>query len=161
MGRKKRDKASTGGIAVFLATGAYIGRAPFMPGTFGTLWGLPAAWAISGLGTTEQALAITAFTLLSMPIAGLASKRSGHRDHPSIVIDEICGYLIGIFLLPFTAFNAILVFILFRFFDIVKPWPVSLLDRKVKGGAGVVLDDVAAGIYANAAAHLVIRLLNH
>jgi len=158
---RKTDKSLTGRIATFLATGAYIGRIPFMPGTFGTLWGIPAAWAVSGLGSTEQAVMIAALTLISMPIAGLASRRSGHKDHPSIVIDEICGYLIGIFLLPFTAFNAILVFILFRFFDIVKPWPVSLLDRKVKGGAGVVLDDVAAGIYANAAAHLVIRLLNH
>ena len=151
----------TGKIAAFLATGAYIGRIPVMPGTFGTLWGVPLAWAMSGLSLSHQAILIPAFTLVSMPIAGLAARRSGKHDHPSIVIDEICGYLIGIFLLPFTAFNAILVFILFRFFDIVKPWPASLFDRKVKGGAGVVLDDVAAGVYANVAAHLVIRLINH
>ena len=153
--------AVTEKIASFLATGAFIGRIPVMPGTFGTLWGVPAAWAISALTSGQQAAVILAFTALSMPVAGIAARASGKHDHPSIVIDEICGYLIGIFLLPFTAFNAILVFILFRFFDIVKPWPASLFDRKVKGGAGVVLDDVAAGVYANVVAHLVIRLINH
>ena len=144
-----------------MATGAYIGYVPVMPGTFGTLWGVPAAWAISGLVPLWQLLATLALTAVSIPIAGRASIALGRGDPSSVVIDEICGYLVGIFLLPFTAFNAILVFILFRFFDIVKPWPVSLLDRKMKGGAGVVLDDIAAGIYANIAAHLVIRFLNH
>lgn len=151
----------TGKLSVFLATGAYIGRAPIMPGTFGTLWGLPAAWALSGLIPQAQAAVILAAIILSIFISGRACGELGKHDPSSIVIDEICGYLVGIFLLPFTAFNAILVFILFRFFDIVKPWPVSLLDRKVGGGAGVVLDDVAAGVYANIAAHLVLRLLNN
>jgi phosphatidylglycerophosphatase A len=151
----------TGKISTFLATGAYIGYMPVMPGTFGTLWGVPAAWAISTLSPTEQALVILAATVLSIIVSGRACAALKRHDPSSIVIDEICGYLVGIFLLPFTAFNAILVFILFRFFDIVKPWPVSLLDRKVKGGAGVVLDDIAAGIYTNIAAHLVIRFINH
>jgi len=151
----------TGKVSTFLATGAYIGYIPVMPGTFGTLWGVPAAWAISGFVPLWQLLATLALTAVSIPIAGRASIALGRGDPSSVVIDEICGYLVGIFLLPFTAFNAILVFILFRFFDIVKPWPVSLLDRKMKGGAGVVLDDIAAGIYANIAAHLVIRFLNH
>ena len=151
----------TGKVSTFLATGAYNGYIPVMARTFGTLWGVPAAWAISGLVPLWQLLATLALTAVSIPIAGRASIALGRGDPSSVVIDEICGYLVGIFLLPFTAFNAILVFILFRFFDIVKPWPVSLLDRKMKGGAGVVLDDIAAGIYANIAAHLVIRFLNH
>jgi len=155
------EASSTGKISTFLATGAYIGFIPVMPGTFGTLWGVPLAWAVSGLAPLWQLLAIVAVTAVSIPIAGRASTALGRPDPSSIVIDEICGYLVGIFLLPFTAFNAILVFILFRFFDIVKPWPVSLLDRKMKGGAGVVLDDIAAGIYTSIAAHLVIRFLNH
>jgi len=150
-----------GKLPVFLATGAYVGRVPVMPGTFGTLWGIPAAWALSGLGAPVQAALILAAVVLSIFISGKACEQLGRHDPSSIVIDEICGFLVGIFLLPFTAFNAILVFILFRFFDIVKPWPVSLLDRKVGGGAGVVLDDVAAGVYANIAAHLVLRLLNN
>ncbi|CAG1066425.1 phosphatidylglycerophosphatase A [uncultured bacterium] len=151
----------TGKVSAFLATGAYIGHIPVMPGTFGTLWGLPAAWAISGLAPAPQAAVIIAASVLAIFISGRACEHLGRHDPSSIVIDEICGYLVGIFLLPFTAFNAILVFILFRFFDIVKPWPISLLDRKVGGGAGVVLDDIAAGVYANIAAHLVLRLLNN
>lgn len=151
----------TRNISVFLATGAYVGKVPLMPGTFGTLWGLPAAWALSCLPPLQQLLAILALSIISIPIAGAASRALGKHDHSSIVIDEVCGYLAGFFLLPFTAFNAILVFILFRFFDIVKPWPVSLLDRKLKGGAGVVLDDLAAGIYTSIAAHLVIRFFSH
>lgn len=149
------------GISVFLATGAWIGRVPFMPGTFGTLWGVPAAWAVSGLSPLWQLAAILAFSAASVPIAGRATRALGRHDHPSVVIDEVCGYMAGFFLLPFTAFNAILVFILFRFFDIVKPWPASLLDRRLKGGAGVVADDLAAGVYTAVAAHLAVRFLSH
>lgn len=148
-------------FSIFLATGAYIGKIPVMPGTFGTLWGIPAAWALSCLPPLWQFLAVLALIIVSIPIAGEASRALGRHDHSSVVIDEVCGYLTGFFLLPFTAFNAILVFILFRFFDIVKPWPASLLDRQLKGGAGVVLDDIAAGVYTGLAAHLVIRLLGH
>ncbi|HBG45504.1 MAG TPA: phosphatidylglycerophosphatase A [Deltaproteobacteria bacterium] len=129
-----------------------------MPGTFGTLWGVPIAWLLSGLAIHWQALATIAVIAVSIAVSSEASRIQGTHDHPSIVADEISGYLVGIILLPFTAINAILVFILFRFFDILKPYPVSWLDRRLKGGTGIVLDDLAAGVYANIAAHLVLWL---
>lgn len=80
----------------------------------------------------------------------------GGKDPSSVVCDEISGILVSIFLIPFSAFNAILVFILFRFFDILKPYPIRLMERKIKGGPGIVLDDIMAGVYANISAHLVL-----
>lgn len=146
-------------VMVFIATGAYLGKIPFMPGTFGTLWGVLLAWLASGLAIEGQALLTLAVIAVSIAVSGQASRALGGKDHPSIVADEISGYLVGIFLIPFTAFNAILVFILFRFFDILKPYPAGLLDKRLKGGAGIVLDDLAAGVYANISAHAVLWLI--
>ena len=143
-------------LAIFLATGAYIGKIPVAPGTFGTLWGVLAAWLISDLSLEGRGLATVAVIAVSVWASGLASKAFGKHDHPSIVADEISGYLVSFFMLPFTLANAILVFILFRFFDIVKPYPAGMLDKQLKGGAGVVLDDVAAGVYANMCAQALI-----
>lgn len=143
-------------LAIFLATGAYTGKIPFAPGTFGTLWGVLAAWLISGLTLQGRALATVAVIAISIWACGRASQALGKHDHPSIVADEISGYLVSFFMLPFTLPNAILVFILFRFFDIVKPNPAGALDKHLKGGTGIVLDDVAAGVYANMSAHALI-----
>lgn len=146
-------------VVNFLATGTYTGLSPVMPGTFGTLWGVAIAWLISGLGLAFQGAVIVAVCALSVWIASEWVRLNGGQDPPSVVCDEVSGYLVGFFLLPATAFNLILVFILFRFFDILKPCPVGLLDRKVKGGPGIVLDDLAAGVYANISAHIIIWLL--
>ncbi|MBW7956746.1 MAG: phosphatidylglycerophosphatase A [Deltaproteobacteria bacterium] len=146
-------------IMVFIATGAYVGKIPFMPGTFGTLWGVFFAWLASWLSIESQALITLAVIATSIFVSGQASRALGGKDHPSIIADEISGYLVGIFLIPFTPFNAILVFILFRFFDILKPYPAGLLDRRLGGGAGIVLDDLVAGVYANISAHAVLWLI--
>lgn len=143
-------------LTIFLATGAYAGLIPVMPGTFGTLWGVPLAWLLSGRTLHEQAAAIIAVTVVSIFIAGRAARYMGKGDPSSVVCDEIAGYLASIFFIPFSLFNAILVFILFRFFDILKPYPIRLMERRIKGGAGIVLDDIMAGVYANISAHLVL-----
>jgi phosphatidylglycerophosphatase A len=93
-------------------------------------------------------LTLVAFFFLSSWISGQAQNHWGKRDDPRIVIDEIMGYLITMFWLPKTTLFIILGFFLFRFFDIFKPPPIRLLE-KVKGGYGVVLDDVLAGVYSN------------
>lgn len=142
----------------FIATGFYIGRIPRAPGTFGTLLGVPAAWFASGLGLPAQAAFVLAVIAVSIFVCGRATARIGTEDHPSIVADEVSGYLVSFFFIPFTLANATLVFILFRFFDILKPYPVSLLDERVKGGAGIVLDDLAAGVYANISAQIILWL---
>lgn len=146
-------------IIVFLAEGAYLGRSAAMPGTLGTLWGVPLAWAASFLGIAGQAAFTVLFCVAAILISGAAAKALGEKDPKQIVIDEAAGFLVAVFLLPFTPFNLILAFILFRFFDIVKPWPVRLIDKNIAGGTGIVLDDAAAGILANICAQAVIRIV--
>ncbi|MBI5492107.1 MAG: phosphatidylglycerophosphatase A [Deltaproteobacteria bacterium] len=143
-------------LTIFLSTGAYAGFIPVMPGTFGTLWGVPLAYLLSGRPLHEQAVATLAVTIASVLIAGRAARYMGANDPQSIVCDEIAGFLTSILLIPFSWFNAILVFILFRFFDILKPYPIRLMERRIKGGAGIVLDDIMAGVYANISAHVIL-----
>ncbi len=143
-------------FTIFLSTGAYLGYIPFMPGTFGSLWGVAIGYFTASLPLYAQALSIILITIASICIAGQAAGYMGGKDPSSVVCDEISGILVSIFLIPFSAFNAILVFILFRFFDILKPYPIRLMERKIKGGPGIVLDDIMAGVYANISAHLVL-----
>jgi phosphatidylglycerophosphatase A len=142
-------------LITFLATGAYAGYLPKMPGTFGTLWGVPLAYLSSRTPLPGQAAITLAVCLASVYIAGRECESTGEKDPSRIVIDEAAGYLVSFFLMPFTLFNVILVFILFRFFDILKPYPIGLIDRGVGGGTGVVLDDIGAGVYAGVSAHII------
>jgi len=131
-----------------LALGFGSGRAPVAPGTFGTLVGvlfylpmslLPLPWY---LGITVL------LALIGIPICGLAAREFGVHDHSAIVWDEIVGYLITMAFAPPGWLWIIVGFLLFRFFDILKPWPISWLDRQVCGGLGIMVDDVAAGVFA-------------
>ena len=143
----------------FLATAAYTGYSPVMPGTVGTLWGVVIAYLISGAGVPLQALIILAVTAGSIYVAGEGAALFGEKDPSRITCDEVSGLLFAFFLIPFTPFNAILVFLLFRFFDILKPYPVSIIDSRVEGGLGIVADDCAAGVYANISAQIILWLL--
>jgi phosphatidylglycerophosphatase A len=146
-------------VIKFLATGAYTGYSPVMPGTFGTLWGVVIAYLISGAGVPLQALIILAVTAASIYVAGEAATLFGEKDPSRVTCDEVSGLLFAFFLVPFTPLNAILVFLLFRFFDILKPYPVSMLDSRVEGGLGIVADDCAAGIYANISVQIILWFL--
>jgi len=127
-----------------------------MPGTAGTLWGVFITWLLSARPPYEQVLAIISVSAASVCFASEESKNTGQKDPKSIVCDEVAGFMVAFFLVPFTLFNLILVFILFRFFDIVKPYPIGEIDRKTEGGLGIVLDDIVAGIYACVIAHAVL-----
>ncbi len=130
-----------------LAAWGPCGFSPVAPGTVGTLGAVPLAWAVSRL----EPVAAWSFLVAFLALAVYAATRAGRYwqlvDAPGIVIDEVLGYLVALAFLPFTWKTALLAFVFFRFFDIVKPWPASALDRW-KTGLGVVLDDVAAGLYA-------------
>lgn len=143
---------------ITLATGCYVGYFPFAPGTLGSLIGIPFVWLLSTFHPVLLVFAILIFIAVSIRIAGEAETIFNQKDSGCIVIDEIAGMLVTFFLVPWSAQNILIGFVLFRIFDIVKPFPIRLIDKKLAGGAGVVLDDVVAGIYANVLLHLFIML---
>lgn len=137
-------------VVLFIAQGAYSGKSPFAPGTAGTAVALLLFLGVRNLSPAYYGILCVLLCGIGIWAAGEAELILGRKDHPSIVIDEIAGYLISLFLLPPTWGFVITGFILFRFFDIVKPWPLHGL-QKVRGGLGVMLDDIGAGIYTNIA----------
>ena len=139
---------------IFLATGFFIGTVPFAPGTFGSIVGLPIVFLLSRLNLLLAVSFILLFIFFAVGIASAAEKILNQKDPAKIVIDEIAGLMVTFVGLPFNLTTTIAGFIIFRAFDIVKPFPIRALERKLPGGSGVVLDDVLAGIYAN----LILRL---
>lgn len=139
-------------------TGLGLGLAPKAPGTFGTLLGLPIFWLAAGWPAWPYLLLLTAITLLGWWAAEKAEADLGRHDAPEVVIDEVAGYLLTMFMMPPTVLNMLLGFVFFRFFDILKPWPVSWADKKIPGGLGVMVDDLLAGFYAWLLLYLVNRV---
>ncbi|MEJ2730334.1 MAG: phosphatidylglycerophosphatase A [Deltaproteobacteria bacterium] len=139
---------------LFVATGFFIGTVPFAPGTFGSLVGLPVCFLLSRLSLLKSVICILVFILFAIGIASAAEKIIKQRDPGQIVIDEIAGLMVTLLGLPFNLKTALAGFIIFRVFDILKPFPIRMLERRVRGGSGIVLDDLLAGIYGN----LIIRL---
>ncbi|TAN63567.1 phosphatidylglycerophosphatase A [bacterium] len=148
-------------IIKFIGTGAYTGYFPFMPGTIGTLVGVPIAYLISAWPLYAQAAFILFVFCVSVYTAGETAIMLGKSDPPQVVCDEITGYLISIFLIPFTAVNVIIAFVFFRFFDILKPFPIRQVDRRIRGGIGITLDDVVAGVFANICAQAALWLIKN
>lgn len=133
-----------------LATGFQVGRMGRAPGTLGTLWGIPLCWLFSLAGPLSYLSASMGLTLTAIYVAEwYETQNPTQHDHPEVVIDEIAGYVITMALIPLTVLTIAAGFVLFRFFDILKPFPISYLDRQIKGGLGVVTDDIAAGVAAN------------
>lgn len=147
---------------MFLAFGFGSGLGPKMPGTWGTLPGIPLAIAIGYYGYEWLALSVLPLFLIGVYLCGAASKKLGVHDHGGIVWDEIVGYLITA--LPIVYYDAslwwhIAAFIAFRFFDIIKPWPIGWVDRRVAGGFGIMIDDVIAGVFGGAILAAVVVLV--
>jgi phosphatidylglycerophosphatase A len=135
----------------FLATGCFIGKVPVAPGTAGTLVGVLLYLLIHPLPIFVYVVTVIAFIFLSAWVATKAQAIYGEQDPQEVVIDEIAGYLVT---MAFHKFDVSLIiggFVLFRIFDIVKPFPLRWIERRFLSGWGIVLDDVAAGIYANLA----------
>lgn len=132
-----------------LATWFWSGKSPWMPGTAGTLAALPFAHAIQLYGGKESLFAAALLLFfIGIFVADQFMKRSFTSHDPSeIVIDEVAGVWLLLVALPASLNAYLFAFVVFRFFDILKPWPISLCDRKVGGGFGVMFDDLVAGIY--------------
>jgi phosphatidylglycerophosphatase A len=142
-------------IVLYLATGCKSGYSPVAPGTAGSLAALLPCGLLSLLPLSVSTIFLIAFIVLAVWAAELAEGILGQNDPGCIVIDEFAGMMITLIGIHFTWQSVLSGFIIFRIMDILKPFPIRYLERTIPGGAGVVMDDVAAGV----AAHLVLRLL--
>ncbi|RUO29120.1 phosphatidylglycerophosphatase A [Aliidiomarina sanyensis] len=140
----------------FVSLGFGTGLAPKAPGTFGTLPALVLVWLFAPLGVSAYVGVVVLFTLLGIYLCGATAKAMGEHDAPAIVWDEIAGFMIAMIAVPVSAWSLLVAFLLFRFFDIVKPWPIRWFDRKVDGGLGIMLDDVIAGLFTLVIMHLLL-----
>jgi phosphatidylglycerophosphatase A len=129
-----------------LALGFGSGLAPIAPGTFGSLVGLLIGLGVLQLGFAVACVATVVASVAGFWICGESARRLGVHDHPAIVWDEIAGMMITLLAAPATWWGPLLGFALFRLFDIWKPWPIREIDHGMRGGAGIMLDDVLAGI---------------
>jgi len=131
-----------------LATWFGVGLAPTAPGTFGSAAALPLGYAIALLAGAPGLLAASlAILALGVWAASAYGHATGISDPKEVVIDEVAGQLLVLAATPFTPLGWLAAFLLFRLFDILKPWPCSYLDRNLHGGVGVMADDMAAGAY--------------
>jgi phosphatidylglycerophosphatase A len=136
-----------------LALGFGVGLSPWAPGTFGTLLAIPLYLGLMVSGPAVYATAVVAFFLLGVVACGRCGAALGRADDPAIVWDEIVGFLIALWGAPVSVVTVALGFVLFRFFDILKPWPIRAIDRRTSGGLGVMFDDVLAGLFVAAILH--------
>ncbi|RKR04222.1 phosphatidylglycerophosphatase [Kushneria sinocarnis] len=138
----------------FLAFGLGSGMAPFAPGTFGTLAAIPFYWLLSDLPLSVYLLVLLVAGLWGIHLCDRTSRDMGVHDHSGIVWDEFVGYWVTMMAVPFSWPAALWGFAVFRLFDVIKPWPVRFVDRRVTGGFGIMFDDVLAGVYAWSTMHL-------
>ncbi|MCG6200458.1 phosphatidylglycerophosphatase A [Psychromonas antarctica] len=142
----------------FVAVGFGSGLASKAPGTFGTLAAVPFYYLMSFLSLDIYIVILVASSLLGFWLCHITSRDMGVHDHKSIVWDEFVGYWITMVMVPFSIKWAIVGFVLFRFFDIIKPYPISWLDKKVGGGLGIMIDDIVAGLFSAIVLQFLIHL---
>ncbi|QCI69306.1 phosphatidylglycerophosphatase A [Phreatobacter stygius] len=145
--------------AHLIALSGGVGLVPVAPGTFGALLGLPLGLALAAAGFWPAAAALVAAGLIGVWACGATASAAGVHDHQAIVFDETWAMAAVVAFAPPGYAMLLGGFVAFRFFDIVKPWPIGRIDRRVEGGLGIMLDDALAAVYALAAVHLVARLL--
>ena len=143
---------------LLLATGFGVGYSPVVPGTLGTLVAVPVYLLLCHIPPPLYELTLVALFFLSTWLADRAEGYFGKKDDRRIVIDEITGFLVTMLWIPETTLSIVIGFFLFRIFDIVKPFPIRIVEKKFEGGWGVVLDDILAGIYANVVLQIILSL---
>ncbi len=131
-----------------LAFGLGSGAAPKAPGTYGTLAAVPLYLLLQSLSSLHYLLMVVALFVVGIWICDKTSRDLGVHDHGGIVWDEWVGLLVTLWMAPQGWYWLVVGFVLFRFFDIIKPWPIGWLDRQVSGGLGIMLDDLLAGLYS-------------
>ena len=144
---------------LLLAFGFGSGLSPRAPGTLGTIAAIPLWLLLAQLPQISYILVVAAAALIGISICGVAAERLGVHDHGGIVWDEFVGLWIAMAFLPPSYVSLALGFMRFRLFDIIKPWPISWLDKHVGGGLGIMIDDVVAGLAAGVCALIIQTLL--
>lgn len=159
MDKTLRQRVSMKNPVHFLALGFGSGLVPLMPGTFGSLAALPLLFAMS-FASLEGFIFITVVCFfVGIYLCGRTAHDMKMHDHGSIVWDEVAGMMVTFIAIPLDLLSLFLGFLLFRFFDILKPWPISIFDRHVHGGFGIMIDDIVAGAIACACLHGILYLL--
>ncbi len=145
--------------AHFLSLGFGSGLSPKMPGTIGTIAGVFVYLGIAGLDWRIYLAVLILMFVLGVAVSDYTARVLGVHDHPAIVVDEIVGYLVTMFMVPPTPVFIVTGFLLFRVFDILKPWPIGVVDKSVKGGLGIMLDDLIAALFSLLIIQIIVYLL--
>jgi len=143
-------------LVKIISTFFYVGRLPFMPGTFGSIAGLAIFFLTKGSGLLQVASSV-ACLVLGLMVSTRAERIFNKKDAPCIVIDEVCGMLLSLLFLPFDTRLAITGFVLFRIFDILKPYPAKKLQQ-LRGSIGIMSDDIVCALYVNVILQLIVRI---
>ena len=139
-----------------VATGLYSGYLPVAPGTWATLLiGVPLCIGFKCLGELGFLISVVGIMALSVVSSGFVEKKLEEKDPPFVVVDEIAGFLTSMILVPISVTHVVCACVFFRLFDILKPYPIRIIEQRFPGGWGITLDDVMAGLYANLCVHLV------
>lgn len=142
----------------FIAFGFGAGLSPCAPGTCGTIVAIPFYYLIQSLSLVNYVLVLASATLIGIWICDVTERGIGVHDYSGIVWDEICGFGLTMIAAPKGNVWIGIGFLLFRLFDIVKPWPIALIERKIPGGFGVMADDLMARVYAWMSLQLIVHL---
>lgn len=142
---------------LLLATGFGSGLSPYAPGTVGTLCSLLLLLLVQDTTWPLLVICVVGFPF-GIWVCRQGSQKLGVHDHGGIVWDEFIGMWVTLLWVPLSLMAVVLGFVLFRLFDIFKPWPIGYLDRRVHGGLGIMLDDLIAGIFANIVLQIILRL---
>lgn len=132
----------------WLAFGLGAGLLPLAPGTWGSLLAVGIFWLVPPLPLGVALAALAAAFVIGCVICDISARRLGVHDHGGIVLDEIVAMLLVLCITPRTAGWTLTAFLLFRLFDVVKPWPIREADHRIPGGLGIMLDDILAAVYA-------------
>ena len=152
-----RQTNFSGKIVLVLSTWFGTGLLPIAPGTFGTLATVPLILVLDNIGTIYKALSLMIAIVVAIWASGRHQEILGQSDPREIVIDEVTGFLLTMLFLPCSWLTIGLGFIFFRLFDILKPYPIRQTER-IRGGLGVVIDDLVAGLYAFASVRVILLI---
>lgn len=136
-----------GTLVEVLSTGFYAGFSPIAPGTFGSIWAIPFVYFIRSLKPWIGGILLLSFVCLSIWLSHKAERHFNRKDPKEVVIDEITGLLLTLYLIPLGLINILGTFLLFRIVDIIKPFPIRRVEGSLNGGFGILVDDLLSALY--------------